>query len=65
VLVQHALDLGPGDVLAARLPMRLSRASTETAPAEPLGASTDAVLRDLLGLDDGTVEGLRAKGVLG
>ena len=32
-------------------------------PAEPLGASTDAVLRELLALDDAELARLRAAGV--
>jgi crotonobetainyl-CoA:carnitine CoA-transferase CaiB-like acyl-CoA transferase len=55
----------PTPYLAARLPIRLSRASTDTAPAEPLGASTQDVLRGLLGLDDEALAALRAQGVLG
>ena len=46
-------------------PVRFSRASTETAPAEPLGASTESVLRDVLDLDDDAIDALRREGVLG
>ena len=46
-------------------PVRLSRADTRTAPAEPLGASTETVLRELLGLGDPELAALRASGALG
>ena len=55
----------PSPFLGARLPVRLSRAATDTTPAEPLGASTDAVLRDLVGLSDDEIARLRSGGVLG
>lgn len=55
----------PTDFLAPVLPLRLSRADTRLAPAEPLGASTNAVLRELLGLGDDELARLRADGVLG
>lgn len=46
-------------------PLRLSRADTATAPADPLGASTEAVLRDWLGLADAELAALRGSGALG
>ncbi|MEM7409495.1 MAG: CoA transferase [Myxococcota bacterium] len=46
-------------------PVRLSRTDTDTTPAEPLGASTDDVLRDLLELDADAIAALRDAGVLG
>jgi CoA:oxalate CoA-transferase len=51
--------------LGPTLPIRFSDAATPTTPAEPLGASTDAVLREVLGLDDAAVAALRAAGALG
>ena len=55
----------PTPYLGARLPIRLSRADTGTTPAEPLGASTDAVLREVAELDEGAITELRDGGVLG
>lgn len=55
----------PTQWLGTTLPIRFSRADTSTAPAEPLGASTEAVLRDLCGYDDATVAALRRDGVMG
>jgi len=46
-------------------PVRLSRADTNTAPADPLGASTDAVLRDVLECSEDELDSLRAEGALG
>jgi formyl-CoA transferase len=51
--------------LGPTLPIRFSNAAAATTPAEPLGASTDAVLRELLGLDDAAVAALREAGALG
>jgi formyl-CoA transferase len=51
--------------LGPTLPIRFSRATSETGPAEPLGASTDAVLRELLDLDDAAMQQLRERGALG
>jgi formyl-CoA transferase len=51
--------------LGPRLPVRFSRADISTAPAEPLGASTDAVMHELLGLDDASIAELRAAGAFG
>lgn len=55
----------PSNYLGARLPIRFSRADTTTTPAEPLGASTTAVLSELLGLDDAAIEALGAAGAFG
>ncbi len=55
----------PTPYLGPALPIRFSRASAATAPAEPLGASTEAVLRELLGADDAELARLRAAGALG
>jgi crotonobetainyl-CoA:carnitine CoA-transferase CaiB-like acyl-CoA transferase len=51
--------------LGPTLPIRFSRAATPTTPAEPLGASTDAVLTELLGLDAAAIADLRDAGALG
>jgi crotonobetainyl-CoA:carnitine CoA-transferase CaiB-like acyl-CoA transferase len=53
----------PSSFLGPRLPVVLSRAERQMTPAEPLGASTDAVLRELLALDDAELARLRAAGV--
>jgi crotonobetainyl-CoA:carnitine CoA-transferase CaiB-like acyl-CoA transferase len=55
----------PSPYLGPALPIRFSRADAETAPAEPLGASAEAVLRELLGADDAELARLRAAGALG
>lgn len=51
--------------LGPALPIRFSRSETGTTPAEPLGASTETVLRDVLGMDAETLARLRAEGALG
>jgi crotonobetainyl-CoA:carnitine CoA-transferase CaiB-like acyl-CoA transferase len=53
----------PSPYLGPRLPVNLSRAERESSPAEPLGASTDSVLREVLALDDAELARLRASGV--
>jgi crotonobetainyl-CoA:carnitine CoA-transferase CaiB-like acyl-CoA transferase len=55
----------PSRYLGPALPIRFSRADSATAPAEPLGASTEAVLRELLGADDAELARLRAGGAFG
>jgi crotonobetainyl-CoA:carnitine CoA-transferase CaiB-like acyl-CoA transferase len=65
VRLRHPDLAEPTPYLGAALPIRFSRASADTAPAEPLGASTDAVLRELLGLDAAEIARLRAAGALG
>jgi crotonobetainyl-CoA:carnitine CoA-transferase CaiB-like acyl-CoA transferase len=55
----------PSPFLGARLPIRLSRADTSTTPAEPLGASTEAVLREVAGLTPDEIAELRSAGALG
>ena len=47
------------------LPIRFSRAEISTTPAEPLGASTEAVLHDLLGYEFTEIDALRAGGAFG
>ncbi len=55
----------PTPYLGPALPLRMSRADLTLAAAEPLGASTRAVLRDWLGLDDPEIERLAGRGALG
>ena len=48
------------------MPLRLSRADvTTTTPTEPLGASTEAVLRDIAGYTAAEIAALRSSGALG
>jgi crotonobetainyl-CoA:carnitine CoA-transferase CaiB-like acyl-CoA transferase len=47
-----------------RMPIAVNGKPAETAPAEPLGASTDVVLADLLGLTADDLAGLHARGVI-
>jgi formyl-CoA transferase len=56
---------GPTGYLGATVPFHISDAEVGAAPAERLGASTDAVLRDLCGLADDELATLRADGVIG
>ena len=55
----------PTGYLGTMLPIRFSRADISTTPAEPLGASTEAVLRDLLGYEATEIDALRAAGAFG
>jgi crotonobetainyl-CoA:carnitine CoA-transferase CaiB-like acyl-CoA transferase len=55
----------PSGYVGPAFPVRLSRADTRTAPAEPLGASTERVLREVLGLGDPELAALREAGALG
>ena len=55
----------PTQWLGPMLPIRFSRADISTAPAEPLGASTDAILGDLLGYTPAAIAALRDSGALG
>jgi crotonobetainyl-CoA:carnitine CoA-transferase CaiB-like acyl-CoA transferase len=48
-----------------RLPIAFSGRAASLPPAEPLGASTEAVLVEVLGLDRGEVAALRDRGVVG
>jgi formyl-CoA transferase len=54
----------PTGFLAARLPIVLSDTRLEVAPAEPLGASTERVLAEVLGLPPEEVARLRERGVI-
>jgi crotonobetainyl-CoA:carnitine CoA-transferase CaiB-like acyl-CoA transferase len=55
----------PTGFLGPALPIRFSRAGAEPSPAEPLGASTEAVLRELLGLDADEIARLGEAGAFG
>jgi crotonobetainyl-CoA:carnitine CoA-transferase CaiB-like acyl-CoA transferase len=63
--LRHPDRAEPSRWLGPTLPIRFSRASPSTTPAEPLGSSTDAILRDVLGLDAAAVAALRESGALG
>jgi len=53
------------DRLGPCFPVHFSESETRTGPAEPPGASTDHVLREVLGFDEGTLRDLRSRGVIG
>ena len=55
----------PSGYVGSAFPVRLSRADTRTAPAEPLGASTESVLREVLGFGEAELAVLRAARALG
>jgi formyl-CoA transferase len=55
----------PSGYLGPAFPVRLSRADTRTAPAEPLGASSESVLRELLELGDTELAALRGARAFG
>ena len=55
---------GIGSVVSARSPIRVSGDYGPSATAHALGCDTDAVLTDVLGLDDAELARLRANGVL-
>jgi len=55
----------PTRFLGPALPIRFSRAQSAGTPAEPLGASSESVLRELLGIEDAEIAKLRAAGVFG
>jgi crotonobetainyl-CoA:carnitine CoA-transferase CaiB-like acyl-CoA transferase len=55
----------PTGYLGTMLPIRFSRADISTTPAEPLGASTEAVLRELLSYETTEIDALRAAGAFG
>jgi crotonobetainyl-CoA:carnitine CoA-transferase CaiB-like acyl-CoA transferase len=63
--LRHPDRSEPTSYLAPTLPIRFSDAPIDTPPAEPLGASTDAVLRDVLGLSSDDVARLRDAGAFG
>jgi crotonobetainyl-CoA:carnitine CoA-transferase CaiB-like acyl-CoA transferase len=65
VPLRHPDLAEPTSYLGPALPIRFSRAQSASAPAEPLGASSEAVLRELLGIEDAEIAKLRAAGVFG
>ena len=65
VELRHPDRDAPTGYRGPAFPARLSRADTSTAPAEPLGASTEAVLRDVLGLSAAEIRALGARGAWG
>jgi crotonobetainyl-CoA:carnitine CoA-transferase CaiB-like acyl-CoA transferase len=60
----HALLDEPTAYLGARLPFLIDDVDLSTSAAEPLGLSTDAVLRDLCGVSEADLAALRADGVI-
>jgi formyl-CoA transferase len=54
----------PSGYLGTSLPIRLSAFTPAPAPAETLGASTDQVLSELLGLTPSELDGLRSRRVI-
>jgi crotonobetainyl-CoA:carnitine CoA-transferase CaiB-like acyl-CoA transferase len=65
VPLRHPDLAEPTRYLGPALPIRFSRAQSASAPAEPLGASSEAVVRELLGIEDVEIARLRAAGVFG
>lgn len=65
VPLRHPDRREPTGRWGAAFPLRLSRADTATTPAEPLGASTEAVLAEVLGLSAEEIAALRESGALG
>jgi crotonobetainyl-CoA:carnitine CoA-transferase CaiB-like acyl-CoA transferase len=60
----HAALDEPTPYLGARLPFRIENVDLSSTAAEPLGASTDAVLREICGLSDDALRELRVDGVI-
>ena len=63
-LVHPATPDRPSGYLGTSLPIRLSAFSAVPAPAETLGASTDQVLSEFLGLTPSELDDLRARRVI-
>ncbi|UQE74986.1 CoA transferase [Gordonia sp. PP30] len=55
---------GVGDVISASSPLRIDEEYSGSVPATALGADTEAVLADVLGLDAVELDRLRAAGIL-
>jgi crotonobetainyl-CoA:carnitine CoA-transferase CaiB-like acyl-CoA transferase len=62
--LRHPAASEPSGFLGPRLPIAFDGRAGQLAPAEVLGASTDAVLSDWLGLDAPELERLRAAGAI-
>jgi formyl-CoA transferase len=65
VPLRHPDRTEPSGYVGPAFPVRLSRVDTRTAPADPLGASTERVLREVLGIGEPELAELRAQGALG
>jgi crotonobetainyl-CoA:carnitine CoA-transferase CaiB-like acyl-CoA transferase len=65
VKLRHPDREEPTEHLGPAFPARLSRAEGDVSPAEPLGASTEAVLKEWLGVEPEEVSRLREEGALG
>jgi formyl-CoA transferase len=63
-LVHPATPDRPSGYLGTSLPIRLSAYTDVAAPAETLGASTDGVLSEFLGLTPSELDGLRERRVI-
>lgn len=63
--LRHPEMESPTPYWGPALPIRMSRADLNPAPAELLGQSTDAVLRDVLALGDDELHRLREIGAIG
>ena len=63
-LVHPATPDRPSGYLGTSLPFRLSAFTAAPAPAETLGASTDQVLSEFLGLTPSELDGLRSRRVI-
>jgi crotonobetainyl-CoA:carnitine CoA-transferase CaiB-like acyl-CoA transferase len=63
-LVHPATPDRPSGYLGAALPIRLSAFTATPSPAETLGASTDQVLSEFLGLTPSELDGLRSRRVI-
>jgi CoA:oxalate CoA-transferase len=61
----HGALAEPTPYLGPRLPFLIDDVDLSTTPAETLGASTDAVLREVCGVSDEELAALRADGVIG
>jgi formyl-CoA transferase len=63
--LQHPDAATPCEYWGPAIPLRMTRADLRTSPAEVLGESTEAILREVLHLDDVEIGRLRAGGVIG
>ncbi len=63
--LRHSEMADPTAYWGPAFPIRMSRAELNPAPAEPLGGSTDAVLREVLGLPEDELRRLREASVIG